>query len=430
MNKQEYMYNLFEALRPFDEEIRDEIISDYEEHFAMGLQSGKTEEQIVEELGSIDELIDDLIELKSGKRSEEKSDFSGFFKYGAKDFSKGADEFAKGVARFFGSFAGTVMNGSEKMGESVANGASSFMDDFSNSFNKMAEKVMTKGEEFAESVANGYKETRWTEEREDAKGSEPEAKNAEGISKNAVVETDCGNIIIKKSEDDKIRVNYNNYGSPNQQLAYKFDCYTKGDTMFVKVFKQYGNANFFRTLISPPIDIEVFVPENFCNLNAKTASGRISCEDIKADKAELYNVSGSINVARSSFDELTADLISGSVHIDGVCADSICSKSVSGSIKVNADATDVKLVTTSGSVKLEGSNFKNIKSTSVSGSIKIEIFGGTGLDASVNSTSGSIFIGCGESQINGSRSGKYVLGDGSINVKASSVSGGVSVECK
>ena len=57
MNKQEYMYNLFEALRPFDEDVRNEIISDYEEHFADGLANGKTEEQIVEELGPIDELI-------------------------------------------------------------------------------------------------------------------------------------------------------------------------------------------------------------------------------------------------------------------------------------------------------------------------------------------------------------------------------------
>ena len=44
MNKQEYMYNLFEALRPFDEDVRNEIISDYEEHFADGLANGKTEE--------------------------------------------------------------------------------------------------------------------------------------------------------------------------------------------------------------------------------------------------------------------------------------------------------------------------------------------------------------------------------------------------
>ena len=46
MNKQEYMYNLFEALRPFDEDVRNEIISDYEEHFADGLANGKTEYNI------------------------------------------------------------------------------------------------------------------------------------------------------------------------------------------------------------------------------------------------------------------------------------------------------------------------------------------------------------------------------------------------
>ena len=99
MNKQEYMYNLFEALRPFDEDVRNEIISDYEEHFADGLASGKTEEQIVEELGSIDELIAELKDLK-GKNKKG-------FDFDSMDISKAADNLVKGIAGLVGSFAGT-----------------------------------------------------------------------------------------------------------------------------------------------------------------------------------------------------------------------------------------------------------------------------------------------------------------------------------
>ena len=72
MTKQEYMDKLREKLAGFDEDIRNEIFTDYEEHFTMGAANGKTEEQICEELGSIDELVDELNKLtgkeqKSGK---------------------------------------------------------------------------------------------------------------------------------------------------------------------------------------------------------------------------------------------------------------------------------------------------------------------------------------------------------------------------
>ena len=120
MNKQEYMYNLFEALRPFDEDVRNEIISDYEEHFADGLACGKTEEQIVEELGPIDELIAELKDLKGKKKKG--------FDFDSMDISKAADNLVKGIAGLVGSFAGTVTKGAEKMGENFSEGVDGFAD--------------------------------------------------------------------------------------------------------------------------------------------------------------------------------------------------------------------------------------------------------------------------------------------------------------
>ena len=53
MKKEEYMGALASALAGFDEELVQEIVSDYEERFRVGLENGKTEEQVIAELGSI-----------------------------------------------------------------------------------------------------------------------------------------------------------------------------------------------------------------------------------------------------------------------------------------------------------------------------------------------------------------------------------------
>lgn len=64
MNKAEYMKELIEKLGGFDEELVQEIVSDYEEHFATGANKGKSEEAVIAELGSVDELLAELQELQ------------------------------------------------------------------------------------------------------------------------------------------------------------------------------------------------------------------------------------------------------------------------------------------------------------------------------------------------------------------------------
>lgn len=51
MTKTEFLQQLYNHLLPLSQSERNDIISDFEEHFAVGLESGKTEEQICKELG-------------------------------------------------------------------------------------------------------------------------------------------------------------------------------------------------------------------------------------------------------------------------------------------------------------------------------------------------------------------------------------------
>lgn len=62
MTKQEYMKQLKEKLNQFDPSLRSEIIEDYVRHFAEGEQLGLDDEEIIAELGSIDEMIAQLNE--------------------------------------------------------------------------------------------------------------------------------------------------------------------------------------------------------------------------------------------------------------------------------------------------------------------------------------------------------------------------------
>ena len=420
MNKQEYMYNLFEALRPFDEDVRNEIISDYEEHFADGLASGKTEEQIVEELGSIDELIAELKDLK-GKNKKG-------FDFDSMDISKAADNLVKGIAGLVGSFAGTVTKGAEKMGESFSGGIDEFADSFAKGVTGAAEKVYNKGSEFAKDISDSYKATR----NSDSDTTDATTDEANGSSDDAteiVVEGDCANIYVTASRDNVARINYANHGTANQQLAYAFECYQKGNVLYgIAKRKSFGITNFFKTLTSPRIDLTVEVPRDYKAVTFKTASGTIKLTGISAKKAVVGGVSGGIEINSCGFETLKVNNISGQVTVDGVNSEEVVAETISGGINVATAAEFVRAVTTSGRINLITRNVAKVDAATVSGSIDMKLDGCSGISANVSSVSGRIDLACGDSVVRGTKSGKFTLGNGSTTVKASTVSGSISVE--
>ncbi len=60
MNKETYLSQLNDALKGVDEKVRNELMDDFNEHFQNGIQEGKSEEKIIQSLGSVKELIEAL----------------------------------------------------------------------------------------------------------------------------------------------------------------------------------------------------------------------------------------------------------------------------------------------------------------------------------------------------------------------------------
>lgn len=56
MKKDEFFAQLRNAFAGMDEELLTDILSDYENHFKEGMENGKSEEEICEELGNVEEI--------------------------------------------------------------------------------------------------------------------------------------------------------------------------------------------------------------------------------------------------------------------------------------------------------------------------------------------------------------------------------------
>jgi uncharacterized membrane protein len=61
MSKNKFLQQLNESLKPLSLKEREDILQDYEEHFSIGLQEGKTEEEIVTSLGSPNHIAKELL---------------------------------------------------------------------------------------------------------------------------------------------------------------------------------------------------------------------------------------------------------------------------------------------------------------------------------------------------------------------------------
>lgn len=285
MKREEYMKVLRAALKDMDNEISVEIISDYEQHFEQGLNSGKTEEQICEELGSIDELIEDINGLRKNIKPKQPQE------------------------------------------------------------------------------ANILDVPARTEEQED---------QILGAGKKIIVDTKGADVVIGKSNNQKVDAYYENFGNVKQQMLYHFYFYEEADTIFIGVNQTETKGGFFNRLLVPDMKITIFIPDGMESVRIKTPSGDTRIDGISLSEVDIETVSGDIAIQQSIIEKVGIRATSGDINIRNVKSKYINMRSTSGDVEVvDVISEQCYIGSSSGDVRCLNITGMKLEVTSASGDISI-----------------------------------------------------------
>lgn len=396
MTKQEYMTILKEKLSVFEEELAKEILDDYEGHFRAGQESGKSEQEICEELGNIEEIMEDLRQLYNPKQKNENS------------FNSTVNDVLHDAVHFANNFTNTIVKG------------------------------IKTGLDYG-------KRTIYSERPKDGVVDADYIKESMQNCKEAIIDARFAEVNISESEDSQFHLEYRNYGSLKDKMFYHFTTEQKGDVYYGTLLREQGNSSLFSILSTPKIEIILKIPKEFRAVEIRTISGDIKVEDVRVEKGKFYSKSGDIEIIRTNSKILLVHTISGDVHVEGNIIN--CQvKSTSGDIsfysETNSEGTlqscsgDVELKikgnvitnvnTISGDVNLysEGSLTGTVQATS--GDIKVKMKGG--YRAKVRTISGDINLYHQNEHRKNVRSGSYILGAGENQVEINSVSGDIFIQ--
>lgn len=298
--------------------------------------------------------------------------------------------------------------------------------------------------------------------------SEPEPSINTKSGLNLMIDGFCADVMVQKSSNDKININYENNGDERQKLMYEFYSYKEGNTIYAGI-RKVGKSVFLFNLKPYSIHINVELPESMGNVNIKTASGDIRITNVSSDRIIAETASGNIftkqiyttdfRIKSASGDikledvnsiKLVASTLSGDVGADkletkflslksasgdvdasNLITDIIENSSLSGDLDIaNMKARECKLRSTSGDIVVKDLVMNNADISNVSGDIKLTGIVGDGLRAC--STSGNVIVQVTLKRCHASsKSGKVEVScDGDILLESSSTSGNVTIILK
>lgn len=252
------------------------------------------------------------------------------------------------------------------------------------------------------------------------------------------------NLDIYETEDDKILVKY--YASRSNRDEMKIE--VKDKTLSIEEdtkIKFLSLFNFFG-LGSGNERVEVYIPQNYKeNLDIKTTSSDIYLEEYRGKQASIKSVSGDLVIQKLEVKTLDLETTSGEIEIKELVSQELYGKTTSGNVEIQEaaieevrlssvsgeieielekDCRNIELNTTSGNMdaKIQEGVEKMILDT-VSGTMEIELPQSVGFEADFKTVSGDLSNEW-DAPITGEKSQKYCkYEDGSMSIKAKSVSG-------
>ena len=418
MKREEYMGALQSALAGFDEELVQEIVSDYEERFRVGLEKGKTEEQVIAELGSIKDLVEELGDMQQGAGDSFKT--TGSARTAENNAGSANDSNSNNQSGTYyqeKSFAETFDAAMRKFGkvfDSVMKEAGKVIED-------AAEKMEFHFEEAKKNhyyTYNGDGSYTYEGCEKDAEGEPNVEQSGEGLEgcRRVVVDADIADVTFRPTQDAQPRA-VCHYYSHKTAMLYPFYAKQEGDTFYVGVRRNQETekkSGFFQFSMSPSIEIELFLPAGVVLVEAGSTSGDMKLNEVAPVELVLRTKSGAVEANYLVCDRITMDTMSGDINlvktiskntsvatksgdcvvdrlegVDGVTGLVVHTASGDANIKCVQAAT-VEISTASGDISVDALQGVNAKFGAASGDIDINDCHGDNMEA--NTASGDISI--------------------------------------
>ncbi len=399
MTKLEYMKKLQEKLEKFGKELQEEILEDYRQHFAEGENEGKSEEEIIDELGNIEEMIRELSEedlpegfaqLDPGGRAENAGQVTETGEEEEEQDVKDTD--LKKSFSYSAYYKGVVLEGK------AANVFVSRSED-----NRIHVDYEVKG------VSNQLNYEYYQHEEDGVfyagvkrrKGARDEGDSEEKMVKVTLF----GHTIISYG-------NISNFSGGGQNITLTVRIPKGVPKLTVKV----GSGN----VSVSGVELEAF--------EGSSGSGNVALDEVVADRLKAHSGSGNIKVSHTEFISGSLDTGSGNVKAEMIKGRDLKCGTGSGNVKVDAAVAEYHLSTGSGSIKLRAVGASELADMSTgSGSIRLELEGAKGMEAAVRSGSGSIYIDWDGQESQKVKNGTYAYGNSACKVKASTGSGSIKI---
>lgn len=397
MTKQEYLRKLQERLESFGQELQEEILEDYRQHFAEGANQGKSEEEIIEELGNIEEMIRELSEEELpeqfARRGLEPAVSEG--KAETEPEEKAAEnkepEFPKSYS-YAGNYKSVILEG------------------------KAANINVTRSEDDRIHVDYDAKGANSQLNYEYYQYEEDGAFHA-GVRRRRGVREDenAGDTMVKVTLFGRTIISYGNVGSFGGD----------GQSVVLNVRVPKGMPKLVTKVGSGNIHISGLELES---AEGTSGSGNVTVEEVAVDRLKSHTGSGNVAVRHTEFITGSLEAGSGNIAAEAIRGRDLRCGTGSGNIKGDSAVAEYRITTGSGNIKLKAVGAtERVDMSTGSGSIKLELEGIEGMETTVRTGSGSTHVAWGGEEKQKVKNGTYAYGNSACKVRASTGSGSIRI---
>ena len=350
MTKQEYIDALRRRLENYPEDFRQDIMEAFELHFVEGKSQGKTEEEIMNELGTVDEVMENIYAMEGRQRP--LSDYGKAIHQ--KDEEKKEQE--KKEAR--------------EASEQLADDLAGFAESLGKSMSVMAKSI-------ARSVSDAFGQIDF-KKMEDSLYGEEVTGTIEGCRKIMIDSSHCG-VSVDLTPGEELHWSFR----PGKDLftseSPALSAGSSGDSAVfsIKPGNSSGNGKLW---IQVPSQIEIInfslSSGNFSardltleEVGGKCTSGDITLDHVNASKGYFECASGSAVFRRCEIPSLQARTSSGDIRASDLSG-LLTASTVSGTIDARSLKGGGVLSSTSGDIRVESSRGSLLQAKTLSGDIE------------------------------------------------------------